>query len=131
MELIHHSVVPLSIVGAHRFYSALVNFLSLIGYWAAAYVGILIIEHLIFRRNDFALYDVEVWNDPHSLPSGIASLGAGIISFGLVIPCIDQVWFVGPIAKSTGDIGFEVAFAVSVILYMPFRALEIRLRGRL
>jgi hypothetical protein len=39
------------------------------------------------------------------------------------------VWYTGPIAKTTGDIGFEVAFALSVLLYVPFRTLEIRLQG--
>ncbi|RDB27544.1 Purine-cytosine permease fcyB [Hypsizygus marmoreus] len=121
-------VVPVSIVGATRFYDALVNFLGLIGYWASAFIGIILMEHLVFRRNDPKAYDVAQWNVPRRLPSGIAALGAGICSFGLVVPCMEQVWFIGPIGKSTGDIGFEVAFVVSVILYVPFRALEVRLR---
>lgn len=68
---------------------------------------------------------------PHDLPWGVAALSAGISSFSLVIPCMQQVWFIGPIAKISGDIGFEVAFAVTAVLYVPFRALEIRLRGRI
>ena len=84
-------------------------------------------EHLVFRKNDPDAYDAEVWNVPSRLPSGIAALGAGVLSFGLVIPCMDQAWFVGPIAKTTGDIGFEVAFGVSALLYTLFRAVEIRL----
>lgn len=123
------SVVPISIVGAHRFYTALTNFLGLIGYWASAYIGIVVVEHLIFRKNDSLRYDVNVWNVPRHLPSGIAAIAAGVLSFGLVIPSMDQVWFVGPIAKTTGDIGFELAFAVSAILYFPFRWLDVRLRG--
>ncbi|KAF8908581.1 NCS cytosine-purine permease [Gymnopilus junonius] len=122
-------VVPISIVGAHRFYTALTNFLGLIGYWASAYIGIVLVEHFIFRKNDPARYDMNVWNVPRHLPSGIAAIAAGVLSFGLVIPSMDQVWFVGPIAKTTGDIGFELAFAVSAILYLPFRWLDIRLRG--
>ncbi|KAF9564518.1 NCS cytosine-purine permease [Agrocybe pediades] len=122
-------VVPISIVGAHRFYDALVNFLGLIGYWASAYVAIILIEHFVFRKNDPSLYDVKAWNVPRRLPSGLAALAAGISCFGVVIPSMEQVWFTGPIAKSTGDIGFEVAFAVAGILYFPFRWLEIRWRG--
>jgi len=72
---------------------------------------------------------MKAWNIPHRLPSGLAALAAGIASFGVVIPSMDQVWFVGPIAHSTGDIGFEVAFAASAVLYVPFRWLEIRWRG--
>ncbi|TFK41715.1 cytosine-purine permease [Crucibulum laeve] len=122
-------VVPLAIVGAHRFYDAIVNFLGLIGYWASAFVAIVMLEHIVIRKNNFAMYDVEAWDIPSRLPSGLAALGAGILSFGLVIPCMEQVWFVGPIAKTTGDIGFEVAFAVSAVLYLPFRWLEIKWRG--
>jgi purine-cytosine permease-like protein len=115
-------------VGAHRFYDTLVNFLGLISYWGSAYGAIVLVEHLLFRHNDAAAYDVKHWNVPGRLPSGIAAVGAGVCSFGLVVPCMEQAWFVGPIARSTGDIGFEVAFALSAILYIPFRALELRIR---
>lgn len=118
-------------MGATRFYDALVNFLGLVSYWAGAFAAIIIVEHLLFRRNDPCAYDVQAWNVPHRLPSGIAAVGAGLFSFGLVVPCMNQVWFVGPIAKTTGDIGFEVAFVASAILYIPFRALEVRIRKRL
>ena len=63
------------------------------------------------------------------LPTGVAALGAGICLFGLIVPSMLQLWYEGPIAKSTGDIGFEVAFCLSAILYVPFRLLEIRIRG--
>ncbi|KAI0064983.1 NCS cytosine-purine permease [Artomyces pyxidatus] len=122
-------VIPLSIVGQHKFYSTLSNFLGLIGYWAGAYVTALMIEHLYFHRGDFASYDLKAWNVPARLPLGLAALGAGILSFGLVIPCMDQVWFVGPIAKTTGDLGFEMAMTVTALLYIPLRTLEKNWRG--
>ena len=122
------SVVPLSIVGAHRFYDALTNFLGIIGYWASAYVAIVLIEHLYFRKNDPSLYDQKSWNVPARLPTGIAAIAAGLSSLAVVIPSMEQVWFVGPIARSTGDIGFEVAFMATAVLYFPFRWLEIRWR---
>ena len=118
-------------MGAHRFYTTLENFLGLIGYWAGAYIGIILVEHFIFRRNDFEQYDVHNWDKARLLPSGVASLGAGIASFSLVVPCMAQVWYTGPIAKFTGDIGFEVAFVLGSILYIPFRALEIKIRRSL
>jgi len=74
-------------------------------------------------------YDLDDWDAPRRLPSGIATLAAWIASFGLVIPCMSQVWFTGPIAKRTGDIGFEVAFGVSSVLYLLFRLLETRILG--
>lgn len=85
----------------------------------------------MFRKNDPRAYDARIWNVPQRLPPGVAAIAAGIGCFGLVVPCMEQVWFVGPIAKTTGDIGFEVAFIVSGLLYIPFRALEIKLRGSL
>ncbi|KAF8621768.1 hypothetical protein AX15_007506 [Amanita polypyramis BW_CC] len=120
-------VLPISIAGAHKFYEALTNFLGIIGYWTSAYAGIIIMEHLIFRRNDYERYDVRQWDKARKLPSGIAALGAGIFSIGLIVPCMSQVWYTGPIAKMTGDIGFEVAFVLGSILYVAFRALEIRM----
>lgn len=122
-------VIPLSIVGAHRFYDTLLNFLGLIGYWASAYAAIILIEHLLFRKNNPANYDEKLWNMPKRLPTGLAAVGAGLCSVALIVPSIDQVWFVGPFAKTAGDIGFEVAFGVSAVMYIPFRYLEIRIRG--
>ncbi|KAG6849892.1 hypothetical protein H0H93_003906 [Arthromyces matolae] len=124
-------VIPLAIVGATRFYDALTDFLGLIGYWASAFSAIILVEHLFFRKNDPSNYNVKEWNDPRRLPSGIAAVAAGVASVALIVPSMDQVWFVGPFAKTSGDIGFEVAFALSAILYIPFRALEIRLRKHL
>ena len=121
-------MVPLAIVGSHRFYNTLTDFLGLIGYWASAYGAIILIEHFLFRRADFTSYDLQNWNLPRKLPTGVAALAAGIASVSLVVLCMDQAWFVGPIAETTGDIGFEVAFCMSGILYVPFRWLEIRLR---
>ncbi|KAG5642599.1 hypothetical protein DXG03_002497 [Asterophora parasitica] len=125
------SVVPLAIVGSTRFYDTLTNFLGLIGYWASSYAAIILVEHLYFRKNDANMYNLKHWNDPRRLPSGIAAVATGLLSFALIIPSMEQVWFVGPIAKTTGDIGFEVAFGISLVLYIPLRALEIRLRDSL
>ncbi|KAN0085794.1 Permease for cytosine/purines, uracil, thiamine, allantoin domain containing protein [Tylopilus felleus] len=121
--------LPLAIVGAHRFYTALTNFLSLIGYWASAYGAVLLVEHLYFRRGDFSSYDHADWNVARRLPWGVAAVGACFLSFGLIIPCMHQVWFVGPIGAKTGDIGFEVAFPLAALLYIPLRTLERRYQG--
>ena len=71
------------------------------------------------------------WNTAKELPSGLAALGASVLSFGLVVPCMDQVWFVGPIAETTGDIGFEVALVLTAVFYLPLRYLEVRIRGKI
>ncbi|KAJ8094728.1 hypothetical protein PM082_010734 [Marasmius tenuissimus] len=123
-------VLPLSIAGAHKFYDTLTNLLSLLGYGACAYIAVVVVEHIVFRHRNFSSYDLSAWNTPNQLPTGLAALGAGILSFGLVIPCMDQIWFMRPIAqKGTGDLGFEAALVVTGLLYVPFRAMEKRIRG--
>ncbi|KAF9078358.1 permease for cytosine/purines, uracil, thiamine, allantoin-domain-containing protein [Rhodocollybia butyracea] len=120
-------VLPVAIVGSHKFYATLENFLGLIGYWCSAFIAIILIEHTVFRKRDLSAYSPENWNVSKRLPSGMAAIAAGVASFGLVVPCMSQIWFTGPIAEKTGDIGFEMAFAVTSVLYLPFRALEMRL----
>jgi len=95
------------------------------GAWLAA----ICVEHLYFRGGDFSLYELEYWNIPSGLPLGVAALGASVLSFALVIPSMDQVWYKGPIARTTGDIGFEVAMVVTALCYIPLRHLEKRWRG--
>jgi purine-cytosine permease-like protein len=137
----------LSIVGQHKFYVTLSDFLGIVGYWAGnfpsyqsidisligiptgCFVSALCVEHLYFRKGNFALYDVQSWNVPPQLPLGAAALGACALSFALVIPSMSQVWYTGPIARKTGDIGFEVAIAATALLYIPLRKLEKRWRG--
>ncbi|KAI0938693.1 hypothetical protein AcV5_000314 [Taiwanofungus camphoratus] len=121
-------IIPLSIVGAHKFYDALSNFLGLIGYWASAFGAVVFTEHWVVRRNDFASYQLQHWNDHRRLPTGLAALGACACAIGLIVPSMDQVWFVGPIARRTGDIGFELAFVTAAICYVPLRYLELRYR---
>lgn len=89
----NHSVIPLAIVGSHRFYDTLTNFLGIIGYWIGTFVAIIILEHFAFRRGSFnqEAYDITEWNQPRSLPWGAAALGAAICSIGLIVPCMNQV----------------------------------------
>ncbi|EIN08700.1 cytosine-purine permease [Punctularia strigosozonata HHB-11173 SS5] len=123
-------VLPISIVGQHRFYDTLTNFLSVIGYWSSCFAAVVLVEHLVFRKNDFANYDLTAWNAPRRLPLGIAALGASVLSFALVVPCMNQVWFVGPLGKTAGDVGFEVAFGATAVLYPLLRWIERRFTGR-
>ncbi|EFI27075.1 cytosine-purine permease [Coprinopsis cinerea okayama7 len=122
-------VIGLAIPGATRFYDTLTNLLGLVGYWAAAFIAIVLIEHLHFRKNDPYNYDGAAWNVPNKLPLGIAAVAAVVCSFGLVVPCMNQTWYTGPIAKMTGDIGFEIAIVLTGMLYFPFRSVEKRFTG--
>lgn len=115
-------------MGQHKFYDTLTNFLGLIGYWASAFLAVILVEHFVIRRGDFTSYDLRYWNSPSKLPTGLAALGACVLAFGLVVPSMEQVWFVGPFAKTTGDIGFEVAFFATAIFYVPLRYIELKFR---
>ncbi|KAI0439432.1 NCS1 nucleoside transporter [Xylaria telfairii] len=123
-------LIPVSIKAAAEFFQNLQNFIALIAYWSAAFVAVLITEHVIFRRGRYDTYSHDAWNSASRLPWGTAALTASVLSFALAIPSIAQVWFTGPIAKKTGDIGFELAFVTTAILYLPLRTLEKRLCGR-
>ncbi|KAL7796699.1 permease for cytosine/purines, uracil, thiamine, allantoin domain-containing protein [Trichoderma ceciliae] len=123
-------IIAVAITAVGDFFESLENFVSLIGYWSAAFVGIVIVEHMVFRRQDYSSYDHAIWSDAKRLPLGIAALSSGVLCFGMVVPCMDQVWWQGPIAETTGDIGFEMAFVVSSLIYVPLRYVEIRLTGR-
>lgn len=128
--LAHLRVIPLAIVGSHKFNNTLANFLGLLGYWSGAFAAIMTTEHLVFRRHDPKNYNIEAWNSPSRLPIGAAALFAGLAAFGIAVICMDQVWFVGPVAKTTGDIGFEVAVVAAGLLYVAARALEVRKQRR-
>ncbi|KAJ1307927.1 hypothetical protein OPQ81_002003 [Rhizoctonia solani] len=115
--------IPLAMVGAHTYYTSLISFTGVIGYWAAAWASIVLTEHLVFRRS-YAAYDTASWDTPSALPTGIAALAAFATSFALIVPSMNQVWFQGPIGKAAGDVGFEVAFALAAVLYVVFRSIE-------
>ena len=89
ISLSFNSIVPISILVAHIFFDTLTNFLGLFGYWASTYAAVILVEHLYFRKNDPSLYVVTACNVPKGLPSGIA---AGVLSFGIVIPCMSQIY---------------------------------------
>jgi purine-cytosine permease-like protein len=125
-------VIGVAVEAAKSFFVNLENFLGVIGYWSAAFIGIMLVEHLLFRRGSFVPYvkDEEAWDDVAKLPWGVAAISAGISCLGLVVPGMAQTWFTGPIGKKTGDIGFEVAFAVATLVYVPLRFAERKISGR-
>ncbi|KAI1120734.1 permease for cytosine/purines, uracil, thiamine, allantoin-domain-containing protein [Nemania abortiva] len=120
--------IPVAVYAARSFFDSLENFIYLIAYWSAAYVAVVTVEHFVFRKADPATYVPEHWDQPRKLPTGISAILAAGLSFGLVVPCASQVWYTGQLAATTGDIGFEVAFLLSSILYVPIRWLELKWR---
>lgn len=123
-------MIPMAIRAAEAWEESLTNFLAVIGYWAGCFDAVLLTELVVFRRMDYSTYDHASWNVASKLPLGVAAIGASLVSMALVIPGMEEPWYTGPIAKTTGDIGFEMAFVVTALAYLPFRWLEIRLSGR-
>lgn len=124
-------MIPMAIRAAEAWEESLTNFLAVIGYWAGCFDAVLITELVVFRRMDYATFDHAAWNVGSKLPPGLAAVGASLVSLALVVPGMAAPWYTGPIAKRTGDIGFEMAFVVTAVNYLPLRWLEIRWRGRL
>ncbi|CAK7221578.1 hypothetical protein SBRCBS47491_004573 [Sporothrix bragantina] len=123
-------VIGVGIGASNNFFDNLENFITLIGYWAAAFIGVVLVEHVWFRRRNCNNYDPEDWDDAKRLPLGMAAICSALLSVPLIVPSMSQVWYVGPIAKVTGDLGFEFAFIVTALLYVPLRMLEKKYSGR-
>ncbi|KAI0649846.1 permease for cytosine/purines, uracil, thiamine, allantoin-domain-containing protein [Trametes meyenii] len=129
-------LIPLAIIGANRFYDTFVDILALIGYWIAPFCAIVMTEHFVFRRNySLAAYNVpDAWDDPShpNLARSWAALAALAAAVAIIVPCIQQTWYTGPIAErgSTGDLGMLVGFVVSVPAYAAARSVECWWAGR-
>ncbi|KAL6874727.1 permease for cytosine/purines, uracil, thiamine, allantoin domain-containing protein [Trichoderma novae-zelandiae] len=127
-------ILALALGGREQLNAYLQNFLSLLGYWCTSYAIILFQEHFIFRKGNFANYDLDNWNNPAKLPLGIGAsvaFGLGIVAW---VMGMDETWFIGPLAKTIGDFGGDVAneftFVVTAVTYLPARYLELKYFGR-
>ncbi|KAI0827161.1 cytosine-purine permease [Trametes gibbosa] len=119
-------LIPVAIVGARHFYTTFVDILSVIGYWSTVFAAIVIVEHLMFRKNDWTRYDLSQYCKPRALPLGVAAILAFLCACGIIIPSMSQAWYVGPIANAgTGDIGVIVGFVLACMMYPIFRTLEL------
>ncbi|KAI8584592.1 hypothetical protein K450DRAFT_296090 [Umbelopsis ramanniana AG] len=119
--------------GADHFSDILENFLLILAYYVAPYAVVILLEHIVFRKKG-TTYNLEDWNDQSKLPIGVAAVGAVIIGFGFALLGMSQVWLVGPIAKKIGDyggdVGFELAIAMSALSYLALRSIERHFVGR-
>ncbi|KAH3899145.1 cytosine permease SCDLUD_004572 [Saccharomycodes ludwigii] len=124
----------ISIAAYYRFTTFMSNFMDAIGYFVGVYLGICVVEHFIFRRNKFSTYDVSIWNKFSELPIGLAGVFAIFTGgFGVAVG-MDEGYWCGEIAamigEDGGDIGFELGFGFSFVIYLIFRPIEMKYIGR-
>ncbi|KAF3057441.1 Purine-cytosine permease fcyB [Daldinia childiae] len=124
-------IIAVAIPASRSFVTSVTAFLSIIGYYAGASVTCFLTEYLWFRKGDPSSFDPKIWNDGRALPSGISALASVLIAWAFIIPSMQADWYTGPIAKKTGDLGFEFAVVVAFLAYLFIRSLEIKIRGRL
>jgi purine-cytosine permease-like protein len=108
------------VVGREHFSEILSNFLSILSYWTAFFIIIVMEEHLIFRRHGGPLggYDLDGWDSPKRLPVGLAGITAGCFGVAGAVVGMAEVWYIGPIGRLAGaefgaDLGFEVRISFS------------------
>ncbi|CAH6718360.1 purine-cytosine permease Fcy2p [[Candida] jaroonii] len=118
----------------YHFVEVVDQFMTMIGYYLAIYEAIAFSEHFFYNKGKFSAYDYENHKDPKSHPIGYA----GTVSFfagvaGAVLGMSKQ-WFTGPLAKLIGpfgaDIGFELSFAFTFVVFNALRPLEKKYVGR-
>lgn len=138
-SLMFVAVILLALVGRDKLLTFLENFLSLLGYWNTSFFVILACEHYLFRggwSGRYEGYDLEAWNTPALMPVGWAgglAFAAGIA--GCVVG-MSETWYVGALARKIGDpayggdIGNELAFLFTLVVFVPARWLEYRSVGR-
>ncbi len=100
-----------ALVGRDSLSAIFINFLALMGYWVAIWIGITLEEHFIFRRK--LGYKWSVWDDRSKLPIGAAALVAFLFGWIGSILSMAQLWYTGPIAKTVGEYGADVSQGVN------------------
>jgi NCS1 nucleoside transporter family len=128
------AILALALGGRQQLNAYLQNFLSLLGYWCTQYFVIIFSEHWIFRKGNFANYDLDAWNDPSRLPLGLAAGAAFAVGIIAWVMGMVQTWYVGPVGKLIGsyggDVGNEFTFVVTLLAFIPLRYLELKMVGK-
>jgi purine-cytosine permease-like protein len=131
------AVILLALVGRDRLLVFLENFLALLGYWNTSFFVILASEHYLFRSGavrKYEMYDLEAWNTPSLMPIGIGGGLAFAAGIGGCVLGMTQTWYVGVLAamigESGGDIGNQLAFVFTLVVFIPVRWMEVRFIGR-
>ena len=106
---------------AHNYQENYTNFLLLISYWIAAWLGVVLVDYWM-RKGNFG--DEEVFYDSrYQRWQGFISMAVAlVVSIGLFS---DNPIYTGPVPKALpqlGDVTFIVGFIVSAVLYYGLNA---------
>jgi NCS1 family nucleobase:cation symporter-1 len=96
------------------------NVLLFVGYWIPGFVAVVGIDWLARLRGRATLDAVrETTTRRHA----VAATVAFVVGFGVAVPFMGTVLYVGPVAKAMhgADIAYFVDFLVTAALYAPFR----------
>lgn len=118
--------IGISIPAFSSFSEYLQDFMNIIAYWISIYYGIVLAEHLIFRRS-YDNYNIDAYNSFVRLPFGISAIFAGLCGVAGTVVGMSQSWYTGPIGAMVGkggDIGFELSFGFAFIGFVLTRWLE-------
>lgn len=111
-------------VGARGFYLGYENFLLLISYWVAPWIGVILAYALVRER------DSEVFAVAPGLR--LRLFGAFLVGLVATVPFMDQTLYEGPVARllGGGDLGYWagllVAFALARVVLRPAPATAAR-----
>ncbi|KAG5370019.1 Purine-cytosine permease FCY2 [Yarrowia sp. C11] len=126
------AVIGISIAAYYAFEEFIDNFMNIIGYWLAVYTAINMSAHF-FWIGGFKNYNPDIHKDHTKLPVSYAAMFSFCVGIAGAVLGMDQVWYIGPIAKLIGggaDIGFEIAFGFAFVSFNFTRWLELRFLGR-
>lgn len=127
--------IAIAIPGYSYFETVLENFMNFIGYWLSIYSTIGLLEHFVFKRG-FKGYAPEHYDQPDKLPYGFSAIFAFCCGVIGMVAGMSQTWWVGWIALKAGDapyggdVGWEMAAALSGAGYLLTRPFELKYFGR-
>ncbi|KAG9569799.1 hypothetical protein KCU71_g4156, partial [Aureobasidium melanogenum] len=122
--------VMFAVLGRNHLTDIMISVYSITGSLASIWFGVLFTEYVLFNKslgyNDKWLLQ----EGERQYPLGLASSATFLLSCTVVVLCMTQTWFVGPIGfffKSSGlDLAILVGFIASVIFYLILRFVELR-----
>ncbi|KAF5624645.1 Purine-cytosine permease FCY2 [Fusarium tjaetaba] len=101
-------MIGVGIAASRSFLPSLSTLVSIAGYITAPSVSVFLVEWFVFRKANPASVDPAIWDNPSALPSGIPAVISIMAPWGLIVPSMSTVWYVGPIAARVGDLAWEL-----------------------